>query len=67
MTEKLYLDHEDIQKLFDCGKNKAYEIIQSVKVVSNTLNIKGKITRKDLDVWIEQCGKTSNVGVNYDT
>ena len=64
MTEKLYLDYRDIQCLFGCGKNKAYEIIQSVKVVSNTLKIKGKITRKDLDVWIEQRGE-SNVEVQY--
>lgn len=54
---KMYLDHNDIQRLFGCGKNKAYEIIQSVKVVSNTLKIRGKITRKDLETWIERCGQ----------
>lgn len=64
MAEKLYLDNNDIRNMFGCGKNKAYEIIRSVKIVSDTLNLSGKITRKDLDNWLDRCGKRGGAEVS---
>ncbi len=60
MEGKLYLDHIDIMDMFDCGKDRALAIIRSVKSVSDTCKLKGKITRPDFDVWYNRPLKKDN-------
>lgn len=51
MEEKYFMNCKDIMELFRCGKNKAYGIINSIKMVSDTCGISGKITRPDFEKW----------------
>jgi len=61
--EKRYLDFTDIMKLYNCGRNKALLIIRSIKVCSDTLNIKGRVTTYDLEYW-EKCRGQKEVNGN---
>lgn len=45
--DKLYYDKYDIMNMFHCGVDKAMAIIRSIKSVSDSLKIKGKVTTPD--------------------
>lgn len=51
MKEKQYYDCIDIMNKFGCGKDRAYAIIRAIKSVSDTLQIPGKVTTVDFDLW----------------
>lgn len=53
-TKKQYLDKNDIMNLFDCGTNKAYAILQSIKIKSDIASLDGKVTLTDFDIWYNQ-------------
>ncbi len=67
MEGKLYLDCIDIMDMFDCGKDKALSIIRSVKSVSDTCKIKGKITKPDFDKWYNRPLKKDNAAIANDS
>jgi hypothetical protein len=48
------LDRSDIEKIFNCKRNKALEIIQMIKKVSNIANFKGRVTVSDYEAWINR-------------
>ena len=50
-NEKQYLDKHDISEMFDCGRDKAIGIIRSIKKVSDTCKLKGKVTLNDFEKW----------------
>lgn len=51
INTKLYLDKFDIMEMFDCGADKALSIIRSIKSVSDSLKLKGKVTPRDFELW----------------
>lgn len=59
--EKFYLDHIDIMQKFGCGKDRAYAIIRSIKSVSDTLNLAGKVTIADFEAWYNKPLKKDNM------
>lgn len=60
MEDKLYYDYLDIMKMFNCGRDRAYAIIRSIKSVSDSLNIKGRVTRNDYLAWYNRPIKKDN-------
>ena len=52
--EKAYLDKYDIMNIFDCCADRAMAIIRSIKSVSDSLKIKGKVTKADYDAWFNR-------------
>lgn len=50
-TTKQYINIPDLQKLFDCGRDKATQIMRSIKRVSDTTLTKGKCTLADFELW----------------
>lgn len=53
-VEKAYLDKYDIMNIFDCCADRAMAIIRSIKSVSDSLKIKGKVTKADYDAWFNR-------------
>lgn len=53
-NSKLYFTYIDIQAIFNCGRNRAYDIIKSVRKYSNALGVRGKITVTEFDMWFNQ-------------
>lgn len=51
MEEKLFYDYIDIMNMFGVGATRAYGILRSIKLVSDSLRIKGKVTVADFDKW----------------
>ena len=55
--EKVYMGNKDIQELFGCGRNKASDVIRSVKIVTNSLPfLAGKVACVDFLRWYEEFG-----------
>lgn len=52
--EKAYLDKYDIMNIFDCCADRAMAIIRSIKSVSDSLKIKGKVTKADYEAWFNR-------------
>lgn len=52
--DKLYYDKYDIMNMFHCGVDKAMAIIRSIKSVSDSLKIKGKVTTTDYEAWFNR-------------
>lgn len=50
-NKKLYFDKHDIMEMFHCCASKAYTIIRSIKSVSDSLHIKGRVTVADFERW----------------
>lgn len=50
-NQKFYFNAQDIAKIFECGIDKAYGIIRSIKSFSDTLRLAGKITVPEFEVW----------------
>ena len=52
-TEKPYFAVEDIMQRYDCGRNKAGEIMRAVRRVSGggSLGARGKVKRSELLHW----------------
>lgn len=65
--EKTYLDYLDIMNLFGCGKDRARAIIRSIKAKSDTLKLKGKVTRVDFEVWYNEPLKKDNAAIANDS
>lgn len=57
---KLYYDKYDIMNMFNCGADKAMAIIRSIKSVSDSLKIKGKVTTTDYEAWFNRPIKKDN-------
>lgn len=55
-TEQQYLDINDIMQVFDCGRSKAQGIIRSIKAISDTAKLKGKVTVADYEKWFNRLG-----------
>lgn len=51
MEDKQFYNCADIMKMFQCGKNKAFSIIRSIKSVSDIAGMPGKITKTDYMAW----------------
>lgn len=49
--KKLYFDKDDIMRMFNCSESKAYAIIRSIKSVSDSLKIRGRVTLADFERW----------------
>lgn len=67
MEEKVYLDKDDIKKIFGCGTAKAYSIIRSIRAYSDSLNLQGKVTRNDYLAWLNRPLKKDNASLNSQT
>lgn len=46
-----YLGISDVEKMFDCGTNRAIKIMREIKSKSDTLGVKGKCTMTDYEKW----------------
>ena len=46
--------------IFDCCADRALAIIRSIKSVSDSLKIKGKVTKADYDAWFNRPLKKDN-------
>ncbi|MEG2001839.1 MAG: hypothetical protein RR107_01935 [Clostridia bacterium] len=53
-SNKQFLDMHDIKEIFKCGNTSAYAIIKSIKAKSDTLELKGKVTLQDYEIWLNQ-------------
>lgn len=60
MEEKAYLDKDDIMKIFACGRDRALAIIRSIKTYSDSLKLKGKVTKNDYLAWLNRPLKKDN-------
>ena len=60
MEEKAFMDKYDIMNLYSCGCDKAMAIIRSIKSVSDSLKIKGKVTKNDYLAWYNRPLKKDN-------
>ena len=47
MSTKQILDKDDIMKLLNISKDKAYKIIRSINAYSNSLDIEGRVLVQD--------------------
>ena len=45
---------QDIQVIFQCGQNKAYQIMREIHAVSNILGLNGRVHRKDYEKYINR-------------
>ena len=52
--EKEVLTVSDFKQMFEISDNKAYEIVASIKSVSDTLGIAGKVHKQDYDFWLKK-------------
>lgn len=64
LTERQFLDVEDIRTAFDCGRSKAQSIIREIKSVSDIAKIKGKVTVTDYEKWFNGTKEVSLCGEN---
>lgn len=51
MSTKQILDKDDIMKLLNISKDKAYKIIRSINAYSNSLDIEGRVLVQDYLAW----------------
>lgn len=51
MSTKQILDKDDIMKLLNISKDKAYKIIRSINAYSNSLDIEGQVLVQDYLAW----------------
>ena len=51
LSKRQFLNTADIRQMFDCGTNKAGEIIKAIKSVSDIAGIRGKVTTSDYMAW----------------
>ena len=62
LTERQFLNTDDIMKVFDCKRGKAQSIIRCIKSVSDIACCKGKVTVTDYEKWYNgNSGETDNV------
>lgn len=61
--KKPYLDAQDIMKIMNCGRNKAYEYIRAIKSVSDVANTAGRVMVRDFNIWAYGSAK----GGGYET
>lgn len=55
--DKVYMGNKDICELFGCGRNKASNVIRSVKITTHSLPfLSGKIACTDFIRWYEEFG-----------
>lgn len=52
MENKIIYTTKDISIMFSCSLDTARKIIREVKSISNILNMKGRILKEDLDLWM---------------
>lgn len=52
-----FLDWKDIQRMYQCGRNKALSLIRSIKSVSDIAELQGKVTISDYEAWYNQSPK----------
>lgn len=64
--EKKFYDHLDIMNMFGCGKDRAYAIIRSIKMVSDIAKLSGKVTTSDFDKWFNMPNATKKETVTTD-
>lgn len=57
LKKQQFLSAADIQKMFDCGRGKAYQIIRGIKSVSDIAHLSGKVTVSDYLAWYNQYQK----------
>ncbi len=51
MEDKQFYDYIDIMRIFQCGRDRAFSIIRSVKSVSDIAGLSGKVTKTDYIAW----------------
>lgn len=51
MATNQILDKDDIMKLLNISKDKAYKIIRSINAYSNSLDIEGRVLVQDYLAW----------------
>jgi len=57
MAKEVY-NVDDIAEMFDISKDTAYDYIRSIKSVSDTLGLAGKVHKQDYEFWLkERLGK----------
>jgi hypothetical protein len=55
VKDKPYYTVQDIMRLMDCSKSKAYDYIRVIKSVSDVGKTRGRVMKYDFDVWAYGC------------
>lgn len=50
MTKPFY-EAQDIMKIMQCGRNKAYEYIRAIKSISDVGETAGRVMVRDFNLW----------------
>ncbi len=61
---KPFIDVDDMMKLMNCSRTKAYEYIRIVKSVSDVGKTKGRVMVRDFNVWAFGNPEGGNDGTN---
>ena len=63
-NQKPYYDCEDIMKLMNCSRCKAYEYIRIIKSMSDRSKTAGRVMVADFNIWAYGVGETKKEEVN---